>query len=296
MTEAASTAQQLSGDSETFALHLPTTSHAAGAQLHAHRWLPTGSPRAIILLAHGYAEHAGRYADVAGRFTGSGYGVYAVDHWGHGRSQGTQGYVPTFSIYLDGMQTLLARVASDFSDTPLFLIGHSMGGLIAARFLARHQQHFTAAALSGPALQAGKGPMPLTKIASRLLSRLTPHLGVMALDSDDISRDPALVARYRADPLVYRGRMSARLAAEMLREMSAAQRQAAAITLPLLIQHGSADRLTAPSGSQRFFRALGSANKQIKIYEGLYHEIYNEPEREEVLGDVIDWFDAHLPR
>lgn len=277
-------------------LILPQSSMAAGAALRIHRWLPVSPPRAIILLAHGYAEHGGRYADVAQRLNVAGLGLYAIDHMGHGQSDGVPGYISHFQLYLDGMSALLACVQREWPNMPLLLLGHSMGGLIAARFMASHQRFFVAAALSGPALQAGGGPRPLTKLLGRLLSRFAPHLGVMALDSDGVSRDPDLVARYRADPLVYRGKMSARLAAEMLREMSAAQREASAITLPLLIQHGSADRLTAPSGSQRFFGALGSADKQIKIYDGLYHEIYNEPERDEVIGDVITWFDAHLAR
>lgn len=276
-------------------LILPDTSMAAGSVLHIHRWLPATRPRAIVLLAHGYAEHGGRYADVAQRLNDAGLGLYAIDHLGHGQSDGVPGYIPHFQVYLDGMSVLLACVQREWPDMPLLLLGHSMGGLIAARFLASHQQYFVAAALSGPALQAGGGPRPLTKLLGCLLSRIAPHLGVMALDSGSISRDPDLVARYRADPLVYRGRMSARLAAEMLREMDAAHRDASKIHLPLFIQHGGADHLTAPQGSQRFFTALASVDKQLQIYDGLYHEIYNEPERAEVVADLIHWFDAHLP-
>jgi alpha-beta hydrolase superfamily lysophospholipase len=276
-------------------LYLPDGSMAANSALYVHRWLPDGPPRAIILLAHGYAEHGGRYGDVAARFNQAGLGLYAIDHWGHGQSDGIAGYVPRFSVYLDGMAALLACVQREWPNVSLLLLGHSMGGLIAARFLAQHQQHFRAAALSGPALQAGGGPMPLTKLLGRILSRIAPQLGVMALDSDGVSRDPDLVARYRADPLVFRGRMSARLAAEMLREMGVAQRDARKIHLPLFIQHGGADRLTAPQGSRRFFTALASRDKKLQIYDGLYHEIYNEPERAEVVADLIHWFDAHLP-
>lgn len=296
MTEAAASTQPANIQAKGDTLFLPASSIAAGAALHLYRWLPPATPRALVLLAHGYGEHAGRYADVARRFNDAGMALYALDHWGHGQSQGKQGYVPKFSVYLDGMEALLARAKADFPSLPLLLIGHSMGGLIAARFLASHQPLFAAGALSGPALQTGDGPMPLTKALSRLLSRIAPHLGVMALDSAGVSRDPDLVARYRADPLVYRGRMSARLAAEMLAQMDAAQRDAKSITMPLLIQHGSADRLTAPAGSKRFFNALGSLDKQIKIYDGLYHEIYNEPERDEVIGDTITWLAAHLPQ
>jgi alpha-beta hydrolase superfamily lysophospholipase len=136
-------------------------------------------------------------------------------------------------------------------------------------------------------------PSGLTVALSSLLSRLLPRLGVLALDADGVSRDPAVVAAYRADPLVYTGKIGARLGKEMMDAMTRAQDGAGTIRLPILIQHGGADSLTAPDGSRFLFDHVASADKRLEIYPGLFHEIYNEPERDAVLDDLVAWFDAH---
>ncbi len=178
------------------ALVLPHGSAGAGAVLHVTHWLPEAPPRAIVLLAHGYAEHAGRYEHVAKRLNDAGYAVYAVDHWGHGRSDGEGGYVPRFSAFLDGMAELLTLVEINHGDTPRLLLGHSMGGLIAALFLVERQQAFAAAALSGPAILPAEPPSRVTVWLSRFLSRFFPRLGVLSLDANGVSRDPAVVEAY----------------------------------------------------------------------------------------------------
>lgn len=278
------------------AVILPAGSAGAGAKLHVTHWLPAGRPRAIVLLAHGYAEHAGRYDHVAKRLTGAGYALYAIDHWGHGRSDGTPGFVPRFSAFTDGMAELLTLVEVNHADTPRLLLGHSMGGLIATLFLIERQQAFVAAALSGPAILPAAPPSRFTVWISRFLSRFFPRLGVLALDASGVSRDPAVVAAYQADPLVYPGKIGARLGKEFMDAMAAAQAGAPTIALPILIQHGEADRLTAPAGSRYLFEHVSSADKTLKIYPGLFHEIYNEPEQDAVLDDLLGWFDAHIAR
>ncbi len=276
------------------AVILPAESAGAGAKLHVTHWLPEGRPRAVVLLAHGYAEHAGRYAYVAKRLTDAGYAIYAVDHWGHGASDGEGGYVPCFSAFLDGMAELLTLVEINHGDTPRLLLGHSMGGLIATLFLVERQQAFVAAALSGPAILPAEPPSRFTVWISRFLSRFFPRLGVLALDSTGVSRDPQVVAAYRADPLVYEGKIGARLGKEFMDAMAVAQAEAPKIHLPILIQHGEADRLTAPAGSRYLFANVASTDKRLEIYPGLFHEIYNEPERDAVLDDLVGWFDAHV--
>lgn len=276
------------------AIILPPGSTGAGAALHVTHWLPEGPPRAVVLLAHGYAEHAGRYGHVARLFTQAGYAVYAVDHWGHGRSDGEGGFVPRFSAFTDGVAELLTLVKVNHGDTPRLLLGHSMGGLIATLFLIERQDAFAAAALSGPAIVPAEPPSRFTIWISRLLSRFLPRLGVLSLDANGVSRDPAVVSAYRADPLVYDGKIGARLGKEFMDAMNAAQAGASTITLPILIQHGEADRLTAPEGSRFLFDHVSSKDKRLEIYPGLFHEIYNEPEREAVLDDLIGWFDAHV--
>lgn len=278
------------------AVILPDTSSAAGARLHITHWLPSATPRAVVLLAHGYAEHAGRYGHVAKRLTDAGYAVYAIDHWGHGRSDGTPGFVPHFSAFTDGLSELLTLVEINHGDTPRLLLGHSMGGLIATLLLIAHQQAFVAAALSGPAILPAAPPSRFTVRISSFLSRFFPRIGVLALDANGVSRDPAVVAAYRADPLVYTGKIGARLGKEFMDAMAAAQAGAPQITLPILLQHGAGDSLAAPAGSQYLFDHVGSRDKLLKIYPDLFHEIYNEPERDAVIDDLIGWFDAHVAR
>ena len=275
-------------------IQLPAESAGAGAQLHVTHWLPEERPRAVVLLAHGYAEHAGRYAHVAKRLTGAGYAVYAIDHWGHGRSDGEGGFVPRFSAYLDGMAELLTLVEVNHADTPRLLLGHSMGGLIACLFLVERQQAFVAAAVSGPAILPAEPPSRFTVWISRFLSRFFPRLGVLSLDANGVSRDAQVVAAYRADPLVYGGKIGARLGKEFMDAMAVARADAPKIRLPILIQHGEADRLTAPAGSRYLFENVASKDKRLEIYPGLFHEIYNEPEKGVVLDDLIGWFDAHV--
>lgn len=279
----------------TGALVLPAGSAGAGAALHVTHWLPDGAPKAVVLLAHGYAEHAGRYGHVARRLTDAGYAVYAVDHWGHGKSDGEGGFVPRFSVFTDGMAELLTLVEVNHGDTPRLLLGHSMGGLIATLFLIQRQDAFVAAALSGPAILPAAPPSRFTVWISRFLSRFLPRLGVLSLDANGVSRDPAVVAAYLADPLVHTGKIGARLGKEFMDAMAAAQAGAPAITLPILIQHGEADSLTAPAGSRFLFDHVGSKDKRLEIYPGLFHEIYNEPGQEAVLDDLVGWFDAHVP-
>ena len=274
---------------------LPMASAGAGARLHVTRW-PVAMPRAIVLIAHGLFEHAGRYAHVAARLNGAGYRVVAIDHLGHGRSDGTRGFVPAFSVYRDGMDALLAEVQAEWPRVPLLLLGHSMGGLIAVHHLLEHQAAYAAAAVSGPAILPAAPPSALTIWISRLLARVAPRLGVVALDGDGVSRDPAVVAAYKSDPLNYHGKIGARLAKELFDAMAAAREGAAQLALPLLVQHGDADRMAAPAGGQYLFDHAGSADKRLLRYPGLFHEIYNEPEQAQVLSDLVAWFDAHVPQ
>ena len=278
------------------ALTLPPGSAGAGASLHVTHWLPDGLPKAVVLLAHGYAEHAGRYEHVAERLTDAGYAVYAVDHWGHGQSDGTSGYVPRFSAFTDGMAELLTLVEVNHGDVPRLLLGHSMGGLISTLFLIERQAAFVGAALSGPAIVPGAPPSRFTVWISRFLSSFFPRLGVLSLDANGVSRDPAVVAAYLADPLVYTGKIGARLGKEFMDAMAAAQAGAPKITLPILFQHGEKDSLASAAGSQYLFDHVASADKTLKIYPGLFHEIYNEPEQDAVLDDLIGWFDAHVSK
>ena len=153
---------------------LPARSKAAGAKLHLQKWLPDDEPKAIILLVHGYAEHAGRYQYFADHCVARGYAVFAIDHWGHGRSDGTPGYVPDFSVFHDGVDQLKAFAKQDYPALPIILVGHSMGGLISATYLLSEQSNFSACVLSGPAIKAAEEPSAFLKAISGFLSRFFP--------------------------------------------------------------------------------------------------------------------------
>ncbi len=275
-------------------LTLPTGSKAVGAKLHWQKWLPDHGPKAIILLVHGYAEHAGRYQYFAEHCVGKGYAVFAVDHWGHGRSEGAPGYVPDFSVFHDGVDQLLACAKQDFPELPVMLVGHSMGGLISATYLLANQSKFSACVLSGPAVKAAEEPSAFLKAISGFLSRFFPKLGVLELDPNGVSRDPQVVADYLADPLVYNGKMGARLAAEMLTNMTKIQEKAGQISLPVLLLHGEKDSLAAAEGSKFLDSHISSSDKKLIIYPELFHEIFNEPEKDIVLNDMTDWLDKQL--
>lgn len=269
-------------------------SKAAGAKIYWQKWLPDGECKALILLVHGYAEHSGRYQYFADHCLSKGYAVYAMDHWGHGKSEGTPGFVPDFSVFHDGVDPLLARANQDFPELPVMLVGHSMGGLISATYLLKKQDKFAACVLSGPAIKAAEEPSAFLKFISGFLSRFFPKLGVLELDPNGVSRDPQVVADYLADPLVYNGKMGARLAAEMLGNMTEIQKNAGQISLPLLLLHGGKDSLAAADGSRFLDGHVSSSDRVLKIYPELFHEIFNEPEKDQVLNDMTDWLDNRL--
>ncbi|GAB5488338.1 MAG: monoacylglycerol lipase [Parasphingorhabdus sp.] len=279
-------------DEGTIALAEP--SKGAGSKLYRQSWLPDGAPKAVIVLVHGYDEHSGRYAYFADHCTARGYAVHAIDHWGHGKSDGTNGFVPDFSVYHDGVDALIAQLPEAHAKLPKILIGHSLGGLIAATYLLKHQSNFAASVLSGPAIKAADEPSAFLRFISRLLSKILPKMGVIALDASGVSRDPKVIADYEADPLVSGTKISARLGHEMMKQMDLVQSAASKITLPLLMLHGQSDSLTAVEGSQFLNDNVGSSEKQLIIYPDLYHEIFNEPEKDKVLTDMTDWIDARL--
>jgi len=257
-------------------------------------WEPEVALRAVLLLAHGAGEHSGRYRHVAQFFTGYGYAVAALDHSGHGNSDGTPGYVDTFDDYVADLALFHRQISNRFPGVPMFLVGHSMGGLIASLYLLRGQTDFVGGILSGPAITTDLAPGKLQWWLLRILAVLAPRLGILKLNPDGVSRDPVVVKEYVGDPLVFHGKMSARMVRELFAGMNAIQRAAVGISLPMLVLHGGADVMTSPEGSRFLYDHIRSSDKTLQVYPGLYHEIFNEPERAEVLARVLDWCDNHL--
>lgn len=266
-----------------------------GARIYYQYWLPDSKPRAVILISHGLAEHSGRYMNVVNHFVPRGYAVYSLDHLGHGKSDGKRVYVRQFADYTDVLSTYLAMIRVWQPGRQIFLLGHSMGALIAASLLLDHQSAFAGTILSGPSVVVPKNVSRSTIAIARLLSTLAPKVGLMALDATGVSRDPAVVRAYIDDPLVYTGKTTARLGYELIEAMQRVMTEAAQITLPMMILQGGADRLVDPNGARILYDTIGSTNKTLKIYDNLYHEVYNEPEYDQVLGDVEAWLKERWP-
>jgi acylglycerol lipase len=264
------------------------------ARIYYQYWLPKGEAKAVLLIAHGLAEHSGRYMNVVNHFVPLGYAVYGIDHLGHGKSDGTRVYVERFADYTDTLKRFFDMVRDWQPEGPIFLIGHSMGGLIGALYLLDHQAELTGAVLSGPAVKVAGGIPPAVVFAGKVLSVVLPTFGVMGLEADGVCRDPAVVKAYCNDPLVCTGKITARWGAESFKAMRRIAADAGRITLPLLILQGGADRLVDPNGAQMLYAEVSSVDKTIKVYDGFYHEVFNEPEHDQVLRDVETWLEAHL--
>ncbi|MEE4659097.1 MAG: alpha/beta hydrolase [Halieaceae bacterium] len=267
-----------------------------GARLCYRLWRPQRQPRALIVICHGAAEHGGRYQRFAERFLPLGYSVAALDLPGHGKSPGRRGHIDRFGQYVVALNAFVAHVRAEYPLVPVVLLGHSMGGLVVSCYLLQHGDEVLAAVLSAPAIQTELEPALWQQLLIRAIARVWPSLGALQLDAGGISRDPVERQAYLDDPEIYLGKLSARMVVEMVDSMARVQQQADAITVPLLLLHGDADTLTAPSGSRFLFEHAGSDDKMLKLYPGLYHEIFNEPEREQVFADLETWLGARLDR
>lgn len=266
-----------------------------GNEIFYRCWAPA-EPRAVILLAHGLAEHSGRYTEFARFFAEAGIAVYALDHPGHGRSAGMRGHIADFSEFTAALSLMLGIARQEHPELPIILFGHSMGGLIAADFLLQHQSEFAAAVLTGAAIQPPQQPSPVALFVNKLIAAIAPRFGVLRLDASGISRDPQVVSDYENDPLVFRSKATAGFVSAMIAAMNRVIANAASIRLPILIMHGSIDRLTAADGSKLLHDTVSSEDKKLVIYEGLYHEILNEPERETVMGDILEWLEPQITK
>jgi acylglycerol lipase len=261
----------------------------AGGSLYHQSWAPDDA-RGVVVLAHGLSEHSGRYEHVAERLVEAGLALHALDHRGHGRSVGPRALVDLGTAVAD-LDTLVDTAAEP--GLPLFLLGHSMGGLVATEYAIRHQDKLEGLVLSAP-LAALEAASPVTRLAAKALSVVAPRLGVVEIDSALVSRDPEVVRAYDADPLVHRGKLPARTVSQLASAIASLPERARAITVPVLIMYGSADRLAPPAGSVMLESVISSRDKTLKVYDGLYHEIFNEPERGQVLADLIAWLSAHV--
>ncbi len=270
-------------------------SHFAGVgatRIYWQCWLPEEAPHAVVVIAHGAGEHSARYAHVAARLVSEGYAVYALDHRGHGHSEGRRAQIDRIDTVVADLDALIT-LASAHPGAPVVLLGHSMGGAIALAYTMRHQSRLSALMLSGPLAALEAAPPPMRMIAS-VLSALTPNLGLLAVDPALVSRDPAVVDAYVSDPLVHHGKLPARTIAELARAIESFPEGVRSITVPTLIMYGTADQLCPPAGSKMLAERIGANDKTFRPYEGLYHEILNEPEQDQVMDDMCAWLAARV--
>lgn len=265
-----------------------------GVQLYWQAWLPEAEARAVVVIAHGGGEHSGRYAHVGEHLAGAGYAVYALDHRGHGRSHGNGANIEGIDLVVADLDGFVTLAAERHPGLPVYLLGHSMGGAIAISYAIRHQDRLAGLLLSGAAADV-TALNKVELVAGRVLSRIAPKVGVFGVTSSAVSRDPETVRAYDTDPLVHHGKLPARTIGELVSAGLRFPDEVRRIDIPLLVMHGTADELTPPAGSEMVHERAASADKALKLYDGLYHEIFNEPERAQVLADVTSWLDARVP-
>jgi acylglycerol lipase len=266
---------------------------AGGPRIYWQAWLPDGDVRAVVGMAHGASEHSGRYAWTGEQLAARGYALYALDHRGHGRSEGSRAVIDRMSYAVEDLGTLLTLAGHESGNgSKPFLFGHSMGGCVALAFATRREDEIRGLMLSAP-VTVLEAASPVQRFAGHVLSVIAPKLGVYTIDSSTVSRDPAVVRDYDTDPLNYRGKLPARTVHEMAEEVGRFPESLPRITVPLLVQVGTGDQLVPPAGSELVYERASSDDKTIERYEGLYHEILNEPERDQVVADMAAWLDAH---
>jgi len=259
-------------------------------EIFYRRWGPS-PPRAAVIVVHGLGEHCGRYGNVVEALCPKGFAVYGLDLRGHGRSGGRRGHVRAFSDYLEDTGRLIDLVGDREPDSRCFLLGHSMGGLIALRYAIDHPKGLSGLVLSSASLKI-KGEVPPIKAAmGRLFSRLLPALTMSnELDPRDVSRDPAVVKAYEDDPLVH-DRVSARWFTEFVDAIAASHRDAALLEIPIMILQAGDDSMVDADGSRALFEEVTVEDKEIRIFDGYYHEIFNDVGKEHVLDALAVWIE-----
>ena len=257
-------------------------------------WTPDTEPRGVVVLSHGLGEHARRYDHVAARFAQDGLVTYALDHRGHGRSGGKRVLVKDISEYTGDFDTMVGIATKEHPGLTRIVLGHSMGGGIVFAYGVEHPDDYDLMVLSGPAVAAQTAVSPVLAWFAKAVGAIAPGLPLQELDASAVSRDPAVVNAYNTDPLVYHGKVPAGVGRTLLLVGETMPQRAASLTAPLLVVHGSEDRLIPADGSRQLVEAVGSSDVQLKIYPGLYHEVFNEPERDQVLDDVVSWINARL--
>lgn len=271
-----------------------TLTTSDGLTLHTEYRVPDGDPRAVVLVVHGYGEHSGRYQHVIERLVQSDYAVYALDHRGHGKSEGERAYCDTSEQFVNDLKLYFDRVKAAQPGKKLFVLGHSMGGLISLAFAERYQNEFDGLIVSGSPVNADANVSAVLIAVGKVLNRVAPKLHLLDTGKPGIlSSDPEIDVAWGNDPLTNKKPMRVRLGVELNRLAQDVRAHLPDLKLPVLILHGADDELVNPSGSQMAYEQAGSQDKTLKRYAGMRHEILNEVDKAIVLTDIVDWLDRH---
>jgi alpha-beta hydrolase superfamily lysophospholipase len=265
---------------------------ARGVSIFFRSWLPGAKARGVMVLVHGFNAHSGYMEWPAQQFVADGFAVYALDLRGRGKSEGERFYVEEFSDYLEDVDKLVGIARSRNPDLPLYMLGHSAGGVIATSYVFEHQKDIAGLICESFAFDVG---LPdAVSLILKGISHLTPHLHVFSLKNADFSRDPQAVARMNNDPFIANESQPAETAAEMLKAADRLRENMPKFAVPVLIIHGTADKATRPAGSQYFYDTAASTDKTLKLYEGHFHDLLNDIDRELVMADIREWINERL--
>lgn len=268
--------------------------NAAGEQLFERRLPAEGETRANVVLLHGYGDHSGRYDWVMQQFHGEDMAVYAYDQRGHGRSPGRRAYIHRFEDFLDDLDVFLEHIQPDLAPAPLVILGHSMGGMVLARYAQTRDPDVRGLVFSSPFL-AFSDTVPRFLVAlGPYIARVLPGLPVGKVDNSGLSRDPAVIEAANNDPLAYHGGVAARTGAEFYRMINTIHEAFERITAPMLVLHGKADAIVGHGGSIRLHEKAGARDKTLRLYEDGFHELYNDLDKEQFMAEITTWIKARL--
>jgi acylglycerol lipase len=264
-----------------------------GLKIATRSWEAAGTPRAIMILVHGFNAHSGYMVWPGEQFSANGFATYALDLRGRGKSEGERFYVEEFSDYLGDVNSLVDIARAENPGLPVYVLGHSAGGVIATSYVFEHQSEISGLICESFAFDVG---LPhLVQLALQGVSYLAPHVHVFSLNNADFSRDPAAVDLMNNDPLIAKESQPAETAAEMLKAAERLKENMPKFTVPVFIIHGTEDKATRPAGSQYFYDHAASADKTLKLYEGHFHDLLADVDKEIVMADILEWLNERVP-
>ncbi|MFO1142655.1 MAG: alpha/beta hydrolase [Amaricoccus sp.] len=264
-----------------------------GLRIHYRSWLPEGPPRAVVAICHGVNSHGGQHAWTAAQLVDRGFAVYAVDLRGRGQSEGERFYVDDIAEYVADIGGVIRIAKERHPGLPVFLLGHSAGGVTACSYALDHQDEIDGLICESFAFQVPAPGFALAAIKG--LSHIAPRLGALTLKMKDFTRDPVALKALEEDPLTKGETQPAATVAALVRADERLHESFGQITLPVMILHGTDDHATVCKGSEYFFEHAGSADKTLKIYDGYYHDLLNDLGKEAVMADVLAWIEARAP-